>query len=131
MKKTINIALLYRRIFLVIYDTIAVAAAAIIALVIRYEFVYANIEKKFLESVCSFLPFLRLPCSVSITASGRLQESMKCRILWLHAALPLCATAWGWCCFRSRYRAAIRLCLYACSLRLPLRADSATASSEA
>lgn len=57
MKKTINIALLYRRIFLVIYDTIAVAAAAIIALVIRYEFVYANIEKKFLESVCSFLPF--------------------------------------------------------------------------
>ena len=57
MKRTINTALLYRRIFLVIYDIIAIVAAAVIALVIRYEFVYRNIEENFLESVYSFLPF--------------------------------------------------------------------------
>ena len=61
MKKTINTALLYRRIFLIIYDVFAVTLASVLALWIRYEFVYANIEEHFLTSVYSFLP-----CTVGI-----------------------------------------------------------------
>lgn len=75
MKRTINTALLYRRIFLVIYDIIAVVAAAVIALVIRYEFVYRNIEKSFLDSVYSFLPFTVL-IALAIFALFRLYNSL-------------------------------------------------------
>lgn len=75
MKRTINTALLYRRIFLVIYDIIAVVAAAVIALVIRYEFVYRNIEKTFLDSVYSFLPFTVL-IALAVFAFFRLYNSL-------------------------------------------------------
>lgn len=75
MKRTINTALLYRRIFLVIYDIIAVVAAAVIALVIRYEFVYRNIEKTFLDSVYSFLPFTVL-IALAVFALFRLYNSL-------------------------------------------------------
>lgn len=57
MKKTVNTALLYRRIFLVIYDVMAVTASSVLALLIRYEFVYKDIEERFLDSIYSFLPF--------------------------------------------------------------------------
>lgn len=75
MKRTINTALLYRRIFLVIYDIIAVVAAAVIALVIRYEFVYRNIEKSFLDSVYSFLPFTVL-IALAVFTLFRLYNSL-------------------------------------------------------
>lgn len=81
MKRTINTALLYRRIFLVIYDIIAVVAAAVIALVIRYEFVYRNIEKNFLDSVYSFLPFTVL-IALAVFAIFRLYNS-----LWVFAGV--------------------------------------------
>ncbi len=56
MKRTINTALLYRRISLLIYDVLAVCASSVLALLIRYEFVYKDINPIFLESIYSFLP---------------------------------------------------------------------------
>ncbi len=57
MKRTVNTALLYRKIFLIIYDILAITASSVLALLIRYEFVYAEIEREYLQSVYSFLPF--------------------------------------------------------------------------
>lgn len=54
--KKINTALLYRRIFLIVYDVLAVVVTSVLALLIRYEFVYRDIDEKFLDSVYSFLP---------------------------------------------------------------------------
>ena len=51
MKKTINTALLYRRIFLLIYDIAAVFASSVMALWMRYEFVYKDIDPVFLDSI--------------------------------------------------------------------------------
>lgn len=56
MKKSINTALLYRRIVLLIYDVLAVTVSTVLALTIRHDFNYASIDKVFLESVYSFLP---------------------------------------------------------------------------
>ena len=60
MKKTINTALLYRRIFLLIYDIAAVFASSVMALWMRYEFVYKDIDPVFLNSVYSFMPITML-----------------------------------------------------------------------
>ncbi len=57
MKKTLNTALLYRRFFLIIYDIFAVIFSSILSLVIRYEFIYSDIDPIFLKSIYSFLPF--------------------------------------------------------------------------
>lgn len=62
MKRTINTALLYRRIFLIIYDAFAVVASSLLALLVRYEFVFSNIDDKFLKSIYSFMP-----CTILIT----------------------------------------------------------------
>ncbi len=56
MKRTVNTALLYRKIFLIIYDILAITASSVLALLIRYEFVYSEIEREYLQSVYSFLP---------------------------------------------------------------------------
>lgn len=56
MKKSINTALLYRRIILLAYDIMAVFLSSVLALVIRYEFVYNSIKKEFLDSIYSFMP---------------------------------------------------------------------------
>ena len=58
MKKTINTALLYRRIFLLIYDIAAVFASSVMALWMRYEFVYKDIDPVFLDSVYSFIKYV-------------------------------------------------------------------------
>ena len=60
MKKTINTALLYRRIFLLIYDIAAVFASSVMALWMRYEFVYKDIDPVFLDSIYSFMPITML-----------------------------------------------------------------------
>lgn len=67
MKRTINTALLYRRIFLIIYDIFAVAASSLLALLIRYEFAFSNIDHTFLESVYSFIPYTVLITIVVFT----------------------------------------------------------------
>ena len=54
--KKINTALLYRRIFLIVYDVLAVVASSVLALLLRYELVYRDIDKKFLDSIYSFMP---------------------------------------------------------------------------
>ncbi|MBO5166197.1 MAG: polysaccharide biosynthesis protein [Lachnospiraceae bacterium] len=54
--KKINTALLYRRIFLIVYDVLAVVASSVLALLLRYELVYRDIDEKFLESIYSFMP---------------------------------------------------------------------------
>ena len=54
--KKINTALLYRRIFLIVYDILAVVASSVLALVIRHEFVYSSIDERFLDSIYSFMP---------------------------------------------------------------------------
>ena len=64
MRRTINTALLYRRIFLIIYDIFAVVASTVLALVIRYEFKYQDIDPGFLNSIYSFMPFTVIICLV-------------------------------------------------------------------
>ncbi len=54
--KKFNAALLYRRIFLIMYDVLSVVIASVLALLIRYEFVYADIDEKFLDAIYSFMP---------------------------------------------------------------------------
>lgn len=54
--KKINTALLYRRIFLIMYDVLSVVIASVLSLIIRYEFVYVDIDEMFLESIYSFMP---------------------------------------------------------------------------
>lgn len=57
MKKThINTILLYRRIFLVVYDIVAVCTSCVLALMIRYDFEYSTITPHFLESIYKFMP---------------------------------------------------------------------------
>lgn len=56
MKKSFNTALLYRRTFLIIYDVFAVVASSVLALLLRYEFVYTDIVPKYLDSIYSFMP---------------------------------------------------------------------------
>lgn len=56
MKKSINTALLYRRTFLIIYDIFAVVASSILALLLRNEFVYKDIDIRHLDSIYSFMP---------------------------------------------------------------------------
>ena len=81
MKKTINTALLYRRIFLLVYDIFAVFASSVLALLIRYEFVYDAIDKKFLNSIYSFMPFTML-ITVMVFEVLRLYNS-----LWAFASV--------------------------------------------
>lgn len=75
MKRTINTALLYRRIFLIIYDILAVVASSILALLIRYELVYADIDPQFLESIYSFMP-VTIIIAITVFAVLRLYNSL-------------------------------------------------------
>ena len=81
MKKSINTALLYRRIVLLVYDCMAVFLSSVLALVIRYEFVYNSIKKEFLDSIYSFMPFTIL-ITISVFALFRLYSS-----LWAFASV--------------------------------------------
>ena len=81
MKKTINTALLYRRIFLLIYDIAAVFASSVMALWMRYEFVYKDIDPVFLDSVYSFMPITML-ITVVVFEMLRLYNS-----LWAFASV--------------------------------------------
>lgn len=53
----INYQLIFRRCFLVMYDVLAVCAAMVLALMLRFDFVYSSITPHFLESIKTFLPF--------------------------------------------------------------------------
>ncbi|MGN0431359.1 MAG: polysaccharide biosynthesis protein [Lachnospiraceae bacterium] len=73
--KKINTALVYRRIFLIIYDVLAVVASSVLALLIRYEFVYRDIDEKFLDSIYSFMP-LTVLITLVVFALLRLYNSL-------------------------------------------------------
>ncbi len=75
MKRTINTALLYRRIFLIVYDIFAVVASSVLALLIRYEFVYSDIDPVFLDSVYSFMP-VSVAITIAVFALLRLYNSL-------------------------------------------------------
>ena len=81
MRKTINAALLYRRLFLIIYDIVAVVASSVLALLLRYELVYQDIEPRFLDSVYSFLP-ITICISILVFALLKLYNS-----LWAFASV--------------------------------------------
>ena len=55
--KILNTKLLVRRIFLIIYDVIAVVLSSYIPLVMRYEFHISEIPQQFVDNVEWFLPF--------------------------------------------------------------------------
>lgn len=55
--KLLNTKLLVRRIFLIIYDVIAVVLSSYIPLVMRYEFHISQIPQQFIDNVEWFLPF--------------------------------------------------------------------------
>ncbi|MCH5270459.1 MAG: polysaccharide biosynthesis protein [Lachnospiraceae bacterium] len=81
MKKSINTALLYRRIVLLIYDVLAVTVSTVMALMIRYDLSYASIDPIFLDSVYSFLP-VTLVITILIFMLLRLYNS-----LWAFASV--------------------------------------------
>lgn len=56
-KQILNTKLLVRRIFLIIYDVIAVVLSSYIPLVMRYEFHISEIPQHFIDNVEWFLPF--------------------------------------------------------------------------
>ncbi|MBD5468224.1 MAG: polysaccharide biosynthesis protein [Lachnospiraceae bacterium] len=55
--KILNTKLLVRRIFLIVYDIIAVVLSSYIPLVMRYEFRISQIPQQFVDNVKWFLPF--------------------------------------------------------------------------
>ena len=56
LKKRTKHILLYRRLFLIIYDIIALLAASIAALAIRYDFHVWEITSEFLDSIWKYAP---------------------------------------------------------------------------
>ena len=46
-----------RRSFLILYDAVMASLASVFALLIRFEFVYENIDKRFLDSAIDFIPY--------------------------------------------------------------------------
>ena len=81
MKKSINTALLYRRIILLAYDIMAVFLSSVLALVIRYEFVYNSIKKEFLDSIYSFMP-ITIIITITVFSLLKLYSS-----LWAFASV--------------------------------------------
>ena len=81
MKRTFNPSLLYRRIFLFIYDAFAVLASSLLALLMRYEFIYGEIDPQFLNSIYSFMPYAIIITIVVFTIL-RLYDS-----LWAFAGI--------------------------------------------
>jgi len=57
MKKAINMKLLYRRSFLIIYDVISVIVASYFAILIRYEFAWDTIPKHFVNPINKYMIF--------------------------------------------------------------------------
>ena len=51
LKRKTKHILLYRRMFLITYDILAVLAASIIALALRFDFVLESITPHFLDSI--------------------------------------------------------------------------------
>lgn len=51
-----NYKLVSRRLFLVGYDILAIALSCVLALAARFNFVYGDIEVRFLESIKAFMP---------------------------------------------------------------------------
>ena len=81
MKRSINTALLYRRIILLAYDIMAVFLSSVLALVIRYEFVYNSIKKEFLDSIYSFMP-ITIIITITVFSLLKLYSS-----LWAFASV--------------------------------------------
>ena len=54
--KNVNYRILSRRMFLIVFDAIATIVSSMLALLIRYEFVYENIYGGFINSIVDFMP---------------------------------------------------------------------------
>ena len=57
LQKETKHILLYRRLFLITYDIIAVIVSGVLALAIRYDLNWWNITPEFLDSVLKYIPF--------------------------------------------------------------------------
>lgn len=57
MSKVLGNKLAFRRIFLIIYDICAVAVAGLLALLLRFDFIYEKIEPRYLEMMWFYLPY--------------------------------------------------------------------------
>lgn len=77
----LNSKLISRRLFLVAYDVVAACVAALLALMIRYDFHYEEIAPHFLESIKSFMPFM-LVITILVFYIFRLYHS-----LWMFAGV--------------------------------------------
>ncbi len=56
-KRVINLQLLYRRVFLIVYDIAAVVLTSFLAIAIRYEFVISDVPQLFIDNIVRYLPF--------------------------------------------------------------------------
>lgn len=81
LKRKTKHILLYRRMFLITYDIVAVLASSVIALAIRFDFVLENITPHFLDSIWKYAPF-NVATMIIIFWSLRLYHS-----LWEYASV--------------------------------------------
>lgn len=57
LQKETKHILLYRRLFLITYDIIAVTVSGLMALAIRYDLDWWNITPEFMDSILKYIPF--------------------------------------------------------------------------
>lgn len=55
-KRIHDYRLLFRRVFLVSYDVVAILAASALALLLRFEFSYSQIDAKYIEMIWTYFP---------------------------------------------------------------------------
>ena len=64
-KRIHDYRLLFRRVFLVSYDVVAILAASALALLLRFEFSYSQIDAKYIEMIWTYFPINILTTVVS------------------------------------------------------------------
>ena len=55
-KRIHDYRLLFRRVFLVSYDVVAILVASALALLLRFEFSYSQIDAKYIEMIWTYFP---------------------------------------------------------------------------
>ena len=75
MKNAINLKLLYRRVFLIIYDVLSVIAVSYFAILVRYELDWDAIPSFFINTINRFLP-LNILVTIVVFALFKMYSSL-------------------------------------------------------
>jgi len=75
VRKTIDSKLAFRRICLILCDTAVIIAASALGLLLRYDFAFAKVDMRFVESLWRYLP-INIICTLIIFYILKLYHSM-------------------------------------------------------